>query len=130
MTKETSARSTILIVEDDTHLVKALEHKFTIEGFDVVIARDGAEGLSKAEEERPDLILLDLIMPVMDGVTMLKKLRINHWGRSVPVIVLSNLSEGKDVEEADKQEVYDYLVKSNWTLEDVVAKVRERLSKG
>ena len=79
-----------------------------------------------ALREHPDLILLDLIMPVMDGMTMLKKLRHDPWGTKVSVIILTNLS---DAEGSLMRSIgsLDYIVKSNWKLEDVVAKVRERL---
>ena len=90
--------------------------------------KNGEVGLERALKERPDLILLDIIMPVMDGMTMLAKLRTDKWGKDVPVIMLTNLNNSEDVEEASKHGVYDYLVKSNWRLEDVIGKVREALS--
>jgi DNA-binding response OmpR family regulator len=119
-------------VEDDATLRNALRDKFTAEGFKVIEARDGEEGLSTALSLRPDLILLDIIMPKMDGITMMKKLRAhNEWGKSVPIILLTNLSA--DDEKINwaiaKDEPAYYLVKSNWTISDLVGKVKERLSR-
>lgn len=125
-----SIKKTILLVEDEASQRKALSEKFTREGFAVLEAKDGAEGLSVAVKAQPDIILLDIVMPKMDGMTMLKTLRQkNEWGKTVPVILLTNLSA--DSEEINKgiaeSDPAYYLVKSNWSIDDVVAKVRERL---
>ena len=117
----------ILIVEDEPALLSALLAKFHQEGFAAIGAKDGQEGLNTALREHPDLILLDIIMPVMDGMTMLYKLQKDSWGMNVPVILLTNLSEAERVSESLRQGVYDYLVKSDWKLEDIVKKVRETL---
>lgn len=118
----------ILIVEDERALRKALSSKFTHEGFSMLEATNGEEGLAVALQEHPDLILLDVIMPVMDGMTMLKKLRgDNAWGKDAVVIMLTNLSESGMVADALAEGMHDYLVKSNWKLEDVVKKVKEKL---
>lgn len=124
-------KKTILIIEDEASQRKALAEKFTREGFMVLEAKDGVQGLAVALEAQPDLILLDIVMPKMDGMTMLKKLRKKSaWGKTVPVILLTNLSA--DSEEINKgiaeNEPAYYLVKSDWSIGDVVAKVRERLS--
>jgi DNA-binding response OmpR family regulator len=120
-------KKTILIIEDESSLVSVIKAKFVKEGFVVLKAGNGVEGLKMALRKHPDLILLDIIMPKMDGMTMLKKLRTDTWGKSVPVIMLTNLSDTAKVADAIDQGSYDYLVKSNWKLKDVVAKVRERL---
>ena len=117
----------ILVVEDEPSLVEALCNKLTKEGFAVIDARNGQTGLETALKEKPDLILLDLIMPIMDGLTMLQKLREDEWGKNVPVIILTNLSDDKKVMEAVKQGSYDYLIKSDWSINEVISKVRERL---
>ena len=111
----------ILIVEDEASQRMALVDKFTREGFSVVEAKDGKDGLTIALQEHPDLILLDIVMPVMDGMTMLQKIREDAWGKDVKVIVLTNLSD------ALAHGSYDYLVKSDWKINDVVARVRARL---
>jgi len=117
----------ILIVEDETPLRGALVSKFTRENFTVLEAKDGMEGLEVAKKDHPDLILLDIIMPKIDGLSMLHILREDEWGKSVPVILLTNLSDAEKVSQATKEGVYDYLVKSDWHIDDVVKKVREKL---
>lgn len=118
----------ILIVEDEKNLLKILKEKFVEEGYDVIGVADGAAGLSMALSERPDIILLDIVMPIMDGMTVLKKLRVDSWGKNVPVILLTNLNIADKVADALDKGVYDYLVKSDWSLSDIVKKVREKLS--
>lgn len=120
-------KHTILIVEDNLPEMNALQDKFTSEGFSVLEAKNGEEGLEVALREHPDLILLDIIMPVMDGMTMLKKLREDAWGKNTHVIILTNLDSNEKISEAIELGSYKYLIKTNWKLEDVVAKVRERL---
>lgn len=117
----------ILVVEDEISLLQALILKLKKEGFHVLSARNGQEGLEVAGKEHPDLILLDIIMPVMDGMTMLKKLREDPRGKDVPIIILTNLTGSDKVADALENESFDYLVKSDWKLEDVVKKVREKL---
>ena len=121
----------ILIVEDEASQRKALADKFAREGFRVVEAKDGKEGLYAALKELPDVILLDIIMPKMDGMTMLKKLREeNAWGKKVPVILLTNQNADDRVNnEILENEPSYYLVKANWTLNDVVGKAKECLSR-
>ncbi len=121
-------KQTILIVEDDIPELNALRDKLINEGFSTFEAKNGEEGLGVALLQHPDLILLDIVMPVMDGITMLKKLREDEWGKGVKVIILTNLSDVEKVSEAIMQGSHDYLVKSDWKLEDVVIKIRERLA--
>jgi len=118
----------ILIVEDDTILLSTLADNLTQAGFEVIRALDGEEGLAFALEKKPDLILLDILLPKMDGITLLKKLRQDAWGKSVSVIILTNLSSPKDIAEAVEW-AEDYLIKSDWKIEDVIARVREKLGK-
>lgn len=120
--------SKILIVEDDRPLANVLAAKFNKEKFSVLSGYDGEEGLELALSEHPDLILLDIIMPKMDGLTMLERLRRDKWGKNVPVIMLTNLSDEGKVTEAIKNKSFDYLIKSDWHIDDVVKKVRQRLS--
>mgnify|MGYP001559852829 CR=1 FL=1 len=123
-------KKTILIVEDELSLRNALCDKLTHEGFAVLEAKNGKEGLEVALREHPDLILLDLVMPKMDGMTMMKKLRgENEWSKTVPVIILTNLAGDNDqlLQDINETEPSYYIVKSNWKIEDVVAKIQERL---
>lgn len=128
MTGPSSAPAKILITEDDPSLLKALVKKFNNEGFQVFSANNGEEGLKTALEKQPDLILLDIVMPIMDGIAMLKLLRQNPWGAKVPVVMLTNLADASSIENAMLYKVEQFLVKSDWSLDDVVAKVREKLS--
>ncbi len=120
-------KKTILVIEDELDLCKILKEKFEYEGFNIIEAHNGESGLNVALKEHPDLILLDIVMPIMDGVTMLKKLREDKWGKHVPVIILTNLSETKKASEGIESDVYNYLVKSNWELNDIVSLVRKNL---
>lgn len=122
-----SAMKKILVIEDDSALSLILIDNLTKEGFDIIQARDGEEGLASALSVKPDLILLDIILPKMDGLTMLGKLRQDSWGKNVPVIVLSNLSDPLDIAKAAIDGVHEYLVKVDWEIKDVVKKIREKL---
>ena len=102
--------------------------KFTEEGFTVITAVDGQETLDLAIEHHPDIIILDLLMPKVDGRVVLRKLRSDMWGKSVPVIVYTNVSETEGVDEIFRNKAYDYMVKANHSLEDVVTRVRQRLA--
>jgi len=117
----------ILIVEDEPAMLNVLAVKLTQAGLTVITAGNGQEGLDVALAQHPDLILLDIIMPVMDGMTMLRELRKDSWGRSAKVVLLTNLSEAGKADESFEQGVYDYLVKSDWKLEDIVNKVKGKL---
>lgn len=117
----------ILIVEDEQDMRQALVDELTREGFQTFEAKNGREGLESALKEHPDLILLDIVMPVMDGMTMMKKLRESENGKDIPVIMLTNLSDIEKVSNALEFEIYDYLVKSNWKIEDVTDRVRKKL---
>lgn len=118
----------ILIVEDETPLRVAVSDILTFEGFEVFQAKNGEEGLAMALGEHPDLILLDLMMPVMDGLTMLEKLRENkEWGKTAAVILLTNINDPEKVAMATEAGSYDFLVKSDWNIEDVVKKIKLRL---
>lgn len=117
----------LLIVEDEVALARLLQQEFIKEGFEVLAAYDGAMGLALALEKKPDIILLDLLLPKMDGMSLLRELRKDSWGVDVPVIILSNLSDAAKISEAASKEVFDYLVKADWKLEDVIKKVRDKL---
>lgn len=122
-----ASQKRILLVEDEPAIARAMADKLTTEGFTVLRASDGEEGLALATKEHPDLILLDVVMPKMDGMTMLGSLRKDSWGKEAKVIFLTNLSEMEAVQKATELGVFDYIVKSDWKLSDVVRKVREKL---
>ncbi len=117
----------VLIIEDERPLLMALSSKLSHAGFSILQATDGETGLSTAMDAHPDLILLDIVLPKMDGLTMLDMLRRDDWGKTVPVIVLTNLSDAAKFEESMRKNVFDYLIKTDWKIEDVVIKVKEKL---
>ncbi len=117
----------ILIIEDDAAMSLTLGDNLVHEGFEIARAKDGEEGLLLALHTKPDLILLDVLLPKMDGLALLNKLREDEWGRSVPVIILSNLSTPANVASAIGSDVHQYLVKVDWKMEDVIKKIQERL---
>lgn len=121
-------RHKILIVEDEDSLSEVLKERLENEGFDVTIAHDGAEGLIVALDQQPDAILLDIIMPKLDGLSMLKQLRTYDAGKIIPVIVMTNLSDSKEVHEALASGARDFLVKSDWAIADLVASIRKQLA--
>src|SRR3990167_2344073 len=122
-------QKTILIVEDEKSLRDAIVEILRLKEFNPLEAKNGREGVEIALEKHPDLILLDLIMPEMDGMTALKKIREDAWGAQVPVIILTNLSATKEqlVEDMVTHKPMHYLIKSDWKLHDVVEKIEEIL---
>ncbi len=117
----------VLIIEDEAPMLKALADNLHAAGFvHVVQSRDGADGLMLALAEQPDLIILDLIMPKMDGMTMLKKLREDQKGKALKVILLTNLtgSDEKIMNSVVEGEPSYYLVKTSHSISDVIDKVK------
>lgn len=125
----TQNNKTILIVEDEAPIRKVLGDVLKKQNFAILEAGNGQEGVAKALGKHPDLILLDIRMPIMDGMEALKVIRKDHWGQKVPVIILTNLSA--DSEEMVQTMVAErpdfYLIKSDWKMDDVVKKVKEVL---
>ncbi len=115
----------ILVVEDEATLQKALNDVLAQEGYEVLSALDGAAGLDLAKKENPDLILLDIILPKMDGFDVLRGLK--EEDSKIPVIVLTNLSDINDIQKALDLGATTYLVKADFHLEDVLKKVKEVL---
>lgn len=118
----------ILIIEDDEILVEMYEAKFKMEGFEVHRALNGKEGLEILKKEKPDLILLDILMPEMNGFEFLKNIKKEPNYHSVPVILLTNLGDpdiDKDREMAYALGVRDYLIKSRHTPDEVVKRAKE-----
>lgn len=121
----------ILIVEDEEILLNTLSDQCRADGFEVVQAKDGEAALELAMKERPDLILLDLLLPKMHGMKVLEKLRKgDEWGKHVPVIILTNVADSNMVAkgmEAGLDGSYEYLVKTDWSLADIMKKIRDKL---
>ena len=118
---------TILIVEDDPVLSKMYSAKFESEGFKVLSAEDGETGLVAATAGGVDFIILDFMMPKMSGTDLLVKLRADAKGKSIPVIVLTNLSEASEKEKASKYGVKEYVIKANTTPSELTSKVLKYL---
>lgn len=118
----------ILMIEDDELLAKMYSTKLSMESFDVDKVFDGEEALQKLETGNYDLILLDLMLPKVDGFTVLEKLRASDWpAKAKPVIVFSNLGQESDINRARELGSSDYLIKANLTPNQVVGKIREYL---
>jgi len=118
-------KRTILVVEDEGLLRELMAEKLRFEGFDTIEASDGDEGLAVALKERPDLIVLDLLMPKMGGMEVLRHLREDEYGRSIPVIIVSNLSGKEDIAEGAEKGAVEYLIKANFSLDEIVDKIKE-----
>lgn len=121
-------KKTVLIVEDDALICEALAEGLKRADIRVLTAADGEEGLKTALAKHPDLILLDLMMPKMDGHEMLAELRRDKWGAGVPVTVLTNATDNLDIYKATRHANTSYAIKSSMTLEDIVKTAKYRLS--
>lgn len=125
---ENEQKIKLLLVEDDAMLSEMYVKKFVLENFEVLAARDGEEGLETALREKPDIVLLDLLMPKKDGMTMLKELRQDPWGKTVPTIILTNLNANdKIIQEITENQPAYYLMKTNAVPSEVVDKIKEVL---
>jgi DNA-binding response OmpR family regulator len=119
----------LLVIEDDPLVSRMYQKAFKFEGFDVETAKDGHEGITKANEIKPEVILLDIMMPKMNGMEVLERLKTNDELKDIPVIVLTNLSGTQDAENALKRGALAYLVKSEYKPNEVAKKVKEILAK-
>lgn len=116
----------ILIIEDEEIMSGALFDKFTKEGFLVVVAKDGEEGLEKARSEKPDFIITDIVMPKIDGITVMKKIREENILPNTPIMILTNLSDPESIADAATYNA-SFLVKTDWKLNDIVIIVKEKM---
>jgi DNA-binding response OmpR family regulator len=118
----------ILIIEDESALQKSLNDILSQDDYQVVSALDGELGVQLACKEKPDLILLDLVLPKLHGLEVLKKVRENPETKSIPVIVLTNLESMQDIEKAMELGANSYLVKANYSLKDLLIKIEQILA--
>ena len=118
---------TILVVEDDKFLRELISQKLIKEGFSVEGAVDGEEGIKKIKELKPAVVLLDLILPGIDGFEVLLKMKGDQSTASIPVIILSNLGQKEDVEKGLKLGAVDYLIKAHFTPGEIIEKVKNIL---
>lgn len=119
----------IAIIEDDATISQMYRMKFEADGFDVRLASNGLIGVSLIESFRPDIILLDIQMPEMDGAEALRRIRSHAWGKTIPVIVLTNLGEEEAPREMRSLGIQGYIVKANLTPRQVVAQVKSVITK-
>ena len=122
-----STSKKVLIIEDEESLAQMYQTKFEHENYEVVVATDGSEGIEKAKKEKPDIILLDIILPKKDGFMVLKELKEDKSIADIKVIMLTNLGQDEDVVKGKKLGAIDYLVKANLTPAQLVNKVAEYL---
>lgn len=115
----------ILVVEDDKFLRELITQKLSREGYDVKEAVDGEEGVIKTKEEKPDIILLDLILPGIDGFEVLAKIKEDPEVENIPVVILSNLGQRDDVERGLKLGAVDFLIKAHFTPGEIIEKVEK-----
>ena len=116
--------SKVLIVEDDKFLRTLLEKKLRSESFEVVTAADGEEAMNQLVSTNPDMVLLDIILPKISGFSFLEQVQTDPNLNKIPVIILSNLAQGEDVQKGKDLGAIDYFVKANTSLEDLIKKVR------
>ncbi len=128
MTKKEKKKK-ILMIEDNIFLRKLYRDKLTREGFTFIEATNGIEGINKSITEKPDLIILDLILPRKNGFDVLDDLRKDSRTKDIPVVVLSNLGQEMDVKEALSRGAQEYLVKTETRLEEVIKKIKKWLPK-
>ncbi|MFZ2125247.1 MAG: response regulator [Candidatus Saccharimonadales bacterium] len=118
----------IAIIEDDQVISQMYRMKFEADGFDVQLARNGKIGVALVESFKPDMILLDLQMPEMNGADALEIIRKNDWGKNIPVIILTNLGEEESPKHLRSLGIHSYIVKANLTPRQVVQRVKEALN--
>ena len=117
----------ILIVEDDNFLETLVARKFVSSGVEVIGVENGKDAILEMENEKPDVVLLDVMMPGMDGFEVLKKVMENPKIANIPIIVFSNFSEDEKITEAKNLGARDYLIKSNFTLDELLIKIKDIL---
>lgn len=117
----------IAIIEDDGVIRQMYRMKFENEGFEVETAENGRDGVALVQHMKPDIILLDMHMPEMDGVTALTKIRHESWGKDIPVMVLTNLGEEESPKNLRALGISGYIVKADFTPRQVVARVKDAL---
>jgi len=119
---------TVLVVEDEAPTALAIGDKLVHEGYNVLKAGTGAEGLKIALDTHPDLILSDLKLPEMDGMEMIRRLRTDSWGKNANVIILTNVSDVSKIEEAMVHGAFYYMIKGDSSMNDIIEKVHQQLS--
>jgi len=119
----------ILIVEDEKSLVEILKEEFKSHGYDVDIAEDGERAMEKMIEKKPDLVLLDLLLPKKDGFAVMHDMKLDETLKNIPVVIISNLGQDEEIKRGLALGAIDYFVKSQHPLKEIVEKVRKYLVK-
>lgn len=119
----------ILIVEDEEIISELLQKKLIQEGYETTIARDGEEGLKKIRETRPDLVLLDIIMPKMGGFDVMKEIKKDRELARIPIIIISNSGQPVEIDEAQRLGAKDWLIKTEFDPQEVIDKVAKQIGK-
>lgn len=117
----------ILIIEDEEILLDLLNKKLTQEGYQVDIAKDGQEGLAKLKAEKPDLVLLDIVMPKMGGFELIEEINKDKKLKGLPIIIISNSGQPVELDRARELGVSDWLIKTDFSPQDVIDKVKKQL---
>ncbi len=120
-----SEKKFILLVEDDEFLAELYATKLQLEGFGVGLAADGEKGLKMIKEKHPDLVLLDIVLPKMDGFEVLKKMKADKESKEIPVILLTNLSQKDEVKKGLDLGATDYLIKAHFMPSEVIKKIKK-----
>jgi len=117
----------ILLVEDDRFLRELMSQKLIKMGYDLIAAVDGEEGVEKAKSEKPEIILLDIMLPGIDGFGVLAQVKADPSTADIPVIILSNLGQREDIDRALKLGATDFLVKAHFTPQEIIDKIEQYL---
>lgn len=124
---ETTNKKRILVIDDDKNLRLVLTDKLNVSGFEAVSASNGQEGLEMALKLHPDLILLDVLMPIMNGQEVLKKLREDEWGRKAKIIMLTVVEDAGVIAQAVQEGSFAYLIKTDQSMDEIVEKIKVML---
>lgn len=119
----------ILVIEDDKSLVDILREAFEPKEYQIILALDAQEGIEKVKKENPDLVILDILLPGKSGFEVLKEMKQDEKTKNIPVLILSNLGQDREVKTGLSMGAEDYLVKADFTIDEVVAKVEKLLKK-
>lgn len=123
-------KGTVLLVEDEESAVLLLGRALAQEGYAVLTAGDGKEGLRLSLVKHPDVIIADLLLPKMSGIEMIAEIRKNDWGKNAEIIILTNVSDVKTMEEAMSHDTFFYMVKGDSSMADIITKVNSRMKAG
>jgi len=127
MAKQISKRTKILLVEDEEIIIDLLQRKLTQEGYEVSVARDGKEGLKMMREVKPNLVLLDIIMPKLGGFEVMEEMIKDEELKKIPVIIISNSGQPLELDRAQKLGARDWFIKTEFDPREVIEKVKKQL---